>query len=81
MNAMLQSSMFWAVLVVSVVALGLVVNQILRRFVNRFASEGEHYAHRVANELPRTLHKIDHDEVLELKDQRSWRPNDSSPGN
>ena len=69
MNAMFQSAMFWAVLIVAVVAIVLVVDQVLRRFVNRFASEGEHYPHRVANELPRTLHKFDHDEVLELKDE------------
>lgn len=69
MNEMMQSTLFWAGLIAFVGAMVLIIDQVFRRIVNRAAVEAGQYPHRVANELPRTLHRADHDEVLELKDE------------
>jgi hypothetical protein len=69
MSEMPQSAMIFGGLVVFAAFVVLVVEQVARRLVNCCAADANRYPHRVANELPRTLHKPDHDEVLELKDE------------
>lgn len=69
MSEIFQSTLFWVGLVAFVLIGAFVIDQIFRRMVNRNTEESAQYPHRVANELPRVLHKSDHDEVIELKDQ------------
>ena len=45
------------------------VDRLLRWMFNRASVESGRYPHRIATELPRALHKADHDEVIELKDE------------
>lgn len=69
MNELMQSAVFWGGLVLIIAACAVVFDQIFRRMVNWQIPEAARYPHRVANELPRILHRGDHDEVMELKDE------------
>ncbi len=68
MNELIQSTILWAGLAVVVAFAVWVIDRLLRGMFNRVAEEEAHYPHRVANELPRCLHKGDHDEAVELTD-------------
>jgi len=46
------------------------IDRLVRLLFNRFYNAQQNYPHRVANELPRVLHKSDRDEVLDLADER-----------
>jgi len=64
----LPSGIVWISLVVIVVVGVLAIDRIVRGLVNRFTRAQSSYPHRVANQLPRTLHKGDFDEIVELMD-------------
>jgi hypothetical protein len=67
METPLQTSLFsLAVLIAGVVTAAWLVNLVFRSIFRHRVNTEPHFAHRVANELPRILHKSDHDEVLEL---------------
>ena len=66
MNEILDSAFFWVGLAVFVVTVGLIIDFLMRGLANRRSAVES--PHRVANQLPRTLHKQGYDEVLDLKD-------------
>jgi hypothetical protein len=69
MEALFNSALFWIAIAVFAVVAVVIVNVVFRTISNQQASERDCYPHRVANELPRTLHKADHDEVLDLANE------------
>lgn len=70
MSANFPAVLYWGVLAVMIIAGVLLVDGIIRFLVNRISRVRAAYPHRVANELPRTLHQKDGDEVIEIADAR-----------
>jgi len=68
-----NSIIFWGGVILFVALAMRLIDFIFRIVASRQANAEEGIRHRVANELPRTLHKKDHDEVLELVDERGLR--------
>jgi hypothetical protein len=70
MFATLPIGFMWAGLAAITVLGALAIDRMIRLLVNQFTRTQSSYPHRVANQLPRVLHKGDHDEVLEMTDDR-----------
>jgi hypothetical protein len=66
---MFDNPLFWAGLAAVAVAIVYGIDRLFRTVVNRSNADAGRYPHRVAKQLPRTLHTPDHDEVLDLKDE------------
>ena len=64
----LSSAFFWISLAIVVVFGILAIDRIVRGLVDRFNQTPSCFPHRVANQLPRALHKGDFDETIELED-------------
>lgn len=69
MNELLDSAIFWVLVVIFAAVAIYAVNAFFGRLADARSQEQSRYPHRVANELPRELHTKDRDEVLDLKDQ------------
>jgi hypothetical protein len=64
-----NSPLFWIGLGAVVVGIAVMIDYIWRGVFNRLVGDERRYPHRIATQLPRVLHKADHDEVLALKDE------------
>ena len=72
MDTFSNSIIFWSGVVVFAAVAAAIINFAFSRIVDRSALiEQSRYRHRVANQLPRWLHKEDHDEMLELTNSPS----------
>jgi hypothetical protein len=65
----INSPLLWIGLGVVVVGIAVTIDYIWRGVFNRLVGDERRYPHRIATQLPRVLHKADHDEVLALKDE------------
>ena len=74
MDTFSNSIIFWSGVAAFAAVAAAIINFAFRRIVDRSAFEQSRYRHRIANQLPRWLHKEDHDEMLELTNssQRYW---------
>src|SRR5262249_16200846 len=64
-----NSPLFWIGLGVVVVGIAVMIDYIRPAVVTRLRGDMHRHSHLIATQLPRVLHKADHDEVLALKDE------------
>ncbi|MCE9529618.1 MAG: hypothetical protein K8T89_00530 [Planctomycetes bacterium] len=71
MPAEIREILMWIGLLAIIAIAFVVVDRLVRWLINRFTKPQEVYPHRVATELPRVLHKADHDEIVDMVDDKN----------